>query len=98
MDTLARDLKGLAYTNVSIVGHTDRIGSDTYNQKLSESRAKAVKQYLVEAGIPSDKITNQGVGETQPVTTDCKGEKANPKLVSCLAPDRRVSVQVSGTK
>lgn len=82
-----------------VVGYTDRIGSDNSNQILSEKRAKSVAEYLVRKGIPADKISTQGRGEAEPVTgTQCDGVKGKKKLVACLAPDRRVTIQVTGTK
>jgi outer membrane protein OmpA-like peptidoglycan-associated protein len=48
-----------------VVGHTDRVGSDKYNQGLSEKRAKAVSDYLISQGIPADKITREGKGKTE---------------------------------
>jgi OOP family OmpA-OmpF porin len=55
------------------VGHADRIASEDYNQKLSEARAQAVKDYLAQQGAKSNVITAQGKGESQPVTGDaCK--------------------------
>ena len=82
-----------------VVGYTDRIGSDASNQVLSEQRAKTVADYLVGKGIPADKISTQGRGEAEPVTgTQCDGIKAKKELISCLAPDRRVSISVTGTK
>ena len=50
-----------------MTGHTDRLGSDAYNQKLSERRAEAVRDYLVSKGVPKDKIEAIGMGEKQPV-------------------------------
>ena len=82
-----------------VVGYTDRIGSDASNQVLSEQRAKTVADYLVGKGIPADKISTQGRGEAESVTgTQCDGIKAKKELISCLAPDRRVSISVTGTK
>lgn len=82
-----------------VIGYTDRIGSDQYNQALSEKRAKTVADYLVGKGIPADKISTQGRGEADPVTgTQCDGVKGKKKLISCLAPDRRVTIQVTGVK
>jgi OOP family OmpA-OmpF porin len=69
--------------------------------KLSERRANAVRGYLVgSAGIPADKITAKGMGKTAPLTKpgECKGGKASKKLVACLAPDRRVEVEVAATR
>ena len=82
-----------------VVGYTDRIGSDASNQVLSEQRAKTVADYLVGKGIPADKISTQGRGEAEPVTgTQCDGIKAKKEQIVCLAPDRRVSISVTGTK
>ncbi|MDX9944665.1 MAG: OmpA family protein [Azonexus sp.] len=81
------------------VGHTDRLGSAGYNQKLSERRANAVKEYLVAKGIEANRIYTEGKGETQPVTGNtCKGNAKTKALISCLQPDRRVDIEVIGTK
>ena len=101
LDKFAADLRGIDYDVITVTGHTDRIGSYDYNMKLSTRRAEAVKAYLVEsAGIPAGKITTRGTNGTDPVTKpgDCVGKKATPKLIACLQPDRRVEVEVSGTK
>ena len=101
LDKFATELKGANFEVITITGHTDRIGSQKYNQKLSAQRAEAAKAYLVEsAGIPADKIEAKGVGEAYPVTKpgECKGNKATKKLIACLAPDRRVEVEVSATR
>ncbi|MFA7279316.1 MAG: OmpA family protein [Sterolibacterium sp.] len=101
LDKFAADLRGTKYDVINVTGHTDRLGSSAYNQKLSERRAAAVKVYLVEsAGIPADKISARGVGEADPVTKpgECKGEKKTKQLIACLQPDRRVDVEVSGTR
>jgi OOP family OmpA-OmpF porin len=84
---------------VIAVGHTDRFGSDAYNQKLSERRAAAVKDYLVGKGIPANRVYTEGKGKKQPVTKpgDCKGPKS-PKVVACLQPDRRVDIEIIGTE
>ncbi|CUB07853.1 MULTISPECIES: OmpA family protein [Tepidiphilus] len=84
------------------VGHTDRIGSDAYNQKLSERRADAVKKYLISKGVPANRVYTEGKGEKMPVTGDkCKNmgpeNRRNKKLIDCLQPDRRVEIQVIGT-
>ena len=79
---------------VLVTGHTDRLGTDAYNQKLSERRADAVRDYLVSKGIDKAKIETIGMGEKQPVVQcDQKSFKA---LVECLAPNRRVEVQAKG--
>lgn len=99
LDNLARDLNGVSYDTIHVAGHTDRIGSDKYNQKLSEERANAVRDYLVSKDIAANRITVEGKGELQPVTQlgDCTGPKSK-KLIACLQPDRRVDIEVTGTK
>jgi len=103
LDKLVEDLKGLKLEVIIAVGHTDRIGTDKYNQKLSERRAAAVKNYLVSKGIDANRIYAEGKGEKQPVTGDkCKKmgpeNRKNKKLIECLQPDRRVEIEVIGTK
>ncbi|MCK9285121.1 MAG: OmpA family protein [Rhodocyclaceae bacterium] len=101
LDKLAADLRGTDFEVVTVTGHTDRIGSHDYNMKLSMRRAEAVKTYLVEsAGIPAAKISVEGKDGSDPVTKpgECKGKKATKALIACLQPDRRVDVEVSGTK
>jgi len=101
LDRFAVDLKGLRYDRIRITGHSDRIGSSAYNLALSKRRAEAVSLYLIQtAGVSADRIDINGVGESQPVThsEDCKGQRANPALIACLQPDRRVDVEVSGLK
>jgi OOP family OmpA-OmpF porin len=101
LDKFAADLKGSTFTVVEVTGHADRIGSHAHNQRLSESRASAVKSYLVDtAAIPVALVSAKGVDGTDPVTKpgDCVGRKPTPKLIACLQPDRRVDVEVSGTR
>ena len=82
-----------------VVGYTDRIGSDAYNLKLSEARARTVADFLVGKGLPAGKVSIEGRGEANPVTgTQCDGIKAKAKLIACLAPDRRVEVRVTGVQ
>lgn len=101
LDKLATDLKGVSYDVIAVTGHTDRIGSHDYNMKLSTRRAESVRAYLVNsAGIPAGKITTEGVDGAHPVTLpgDCIGKKVTKKLIACLQPDRRVEIEVVGTK
>ncbi len=81
---------------VLVTGHTDRIGSQQYNQRLSERRADAVRDYLVSKGVPRDKIETLGMGKTQPVPGVVCNQKAMKELIACLAPNRRVEVEVKG--
>lgn len=101
LDKFAADLRGTSIDSIVVTGHTDRLGASAYNQKLSERRAEVVRAYLVEsASIPAGVIRTVGAGETQPETKpgQCKGDKATPALVACLQPDRRVEVEVTGTR
>ena len=82
---------------VIVTGHTDRIGSDAYNQKLSERRAAQVKDYLAAQGVDPSIIEAVGKGESEPVV-QCTGNKATKKLISCLQPNRRVTIQAEGQK
>jgi OOP family OmpA-OmpF porin len=81
---------------VLVTGHTDRIGTQQYNQRLSERRADAVRDYLVSRGVPRDRIETLGMGKTQPVPGVVCNQKALKALIACLAPNRRVEVEVKG--
>ncbi len=103
LDELANKVRGINLEVVIAIGHADMIGSDAYNQKLSVRRAEAIKAYLVSKGIEPNRIYTEGKGEKQPVTGDkCKKmgpeQRSNKKLVACLAPDRRVEIEVIGTR
>jgi OOP family OmpA-OmpF porin len=101
LDALANGLRGVDFDTVQVTGHTDRIGSQAYNQRLSTERANAVRDYLVmSATIAPNQVSSRGVASTQPVTTpaQCGNNLARPQLIVCLAPDRRVEVEVSGTR
>ncbi|MGH8751078.1 MAG: OmpA family protein, partial [Burkholderiales bacterium] len=95
----ASNLQNTNYEVITVIGHADRLGAPQYNQKLSEKRAAAVKAFLMDQGIPPNKIYSAGKGSTQPVTTkaQCKNLKRKD-LIACLQPDRRVDIEVAGTK
>jgi OOP family OmpA-OmpF porin len=81
-----------------VTGHADRIGTEKYNQKLSERRAAAVKDYLASQGVAADRVKTVGKGESTPnpdadTVNKCKGTKKTKKLIECLQPDRRVTVE-----
>lgn len=82
-----------------VTGYTDQIGTDKYNQKLSERRAAAVKSYLVSKGIEGKRIETVGMGKKDPVKSlkECKGNHGK-KLIACLQPNRRVVVEIKMQK
>ena len=82
---------------VIVTGHTDRIGSDAYNHKLSHRRAVQVKDYLAAQGVDPSIIEAVGKGEEEPVV-QCEGTKKTKKLISCLQPNRRVEIRAEGQK
>jgi OOP family OmpA-OmpF porin len=92
-------VKTINSASISAEGHTDRFGTNKYNQDLSERRVAAVKAYLVSKGIDSGTVRTTAKGETQPVTKagDCKGAKS-AKVIACLQPDRRVEIEVTGSR
>lgn len=97
---LDRDVVGrlgscASISGVSVNGHTDRIGSASYNQKLSERRANVVRDYLISKGMDRSKIETFGYGKTQPIKS-CPDIKNFKELVACLAPNRRADVEVRG--
>jgi OOP family OmpA-OmpF porin len=101
LDSFATELAGTEFDAINVEGHTDRLGTEAYNQKLSQQRAEAVKEYLVTTGkVDPAKIVTVGKSESAPVTKteDCKGSSPTPRLIACLAPDRRVEIEVAGTK
>ena len=101
LDAFANELAGTRFETITVEGHTDRLGSQAYNQALSQRRADAVKGYLVASGkVDAAKVSAVGKSESTPVTKpeDCKGRKASAKLIACLQPDRRVEIEVVGTR
>jgi OOP family OmpA-OmpF porin len=101
LDGFARDAAGASFEVVVVQGHADRSGPAAYNQVLSLARADAVKAYLVShGGFQASRISTAGMGETQPVTKpgDCPASMTGAKLHTCLQADRRVDVELSGTR
>ena len=98
LDQLVVDLKKVSdLKGVAVEGYTDPIGNADVNNKLSQQRADSVKAYLVKNGIAADKITATGKGSANPVVamSACKGKKGRA-LSNCLAPNRRIEVNIDG--
>lgn len=82
---------------VVVVGHSDRIGSDRYNDALSKRRAEAVRSYLISKGIGSHLISAEGRGSREPLT-ECQGSRVTESLKQCLQPNRRVQIMIYGQR
>ena len=90
LDDLIGKIKGINLEVIIAVGHTDDIGTDAYNQKLSVRRAESVKAYLVSKGIEKNRVYTEGKGEKQPI--------ASNKTAEGRAKNRRVEIEVVGTR
>jgi len=90
LDDLAAKVKAINLEVVIAIGHTDSVGSDAYNQKLSVRRAESVKAYLVSKGVEPNRVYTEGKGEKQPVASN-KTKEGRQK-------NRRVEIEVIGTK
>ncbi|MGZ8270169.1 MAG: outer membrane beta-barrel protein [Methylophilus sp.] len=82
------------FASVKIVGHTDKLGSEAYNQKLSEKRANMVRDYIISKGIDASRLVAVGMGETSP-KVNCDGTKGRKAMIECLAPNRRVEIEAT---
>ncbi len=90
LDDLIGKIKDISLEVIISIGHTDSVGSDSYNQKLSVRRSEAVKAYLVSKGIEKNRVYTEGKGEKQPV--------ADNKTREGRAKNRRVEIEVVGTR
>ena len=101
LDAFAIQLKTLDYAFVTVSGHTDRLGDHLYNIRLSERRAQAVSAYLTQsAGVAPEKLLVRGKNGANPITQagQCLGTRATPALIACLQADRRVELEVMGSR
>ncbi|WP_324256096.1 TolC family outer membrane protein [Niveibacterium sp. 24ML] len=99
LDKFASDAARFMIERITVIGHTDRMGSPEFNRQLSERRAATVRDYLIKKGLPANKFEIVGKGSAEPLA---KCEQINPKLrdnkeyVTCLGPDRRVVIELQG--
>ena len=99
LDGIYGEIAQVNNADIKVSGYTDRIGSDAYNQKLSQRRAETVANYLVSKGVAQNAISAAGYGKANPVTgTKCDAVKGRKALIACLADDRRVEIAVNGSK
>ena len=96
LDALANALRSKGGDGqITVTGYTDRLGNASYNRELSRERAQSVRDYLVSAGIAGERIRVEGLGSANPLS-DCSDSLPRAELISCLQPDRRVEITVSG--
>jgi OOP family OmpA-OmpF porin len=96
LDTLADKLQQADFDRLDVIGHSDRIGGPEYNQHLSDRRAWAVARYLMEKGVPLQKMRVSGVGQREPLTKadECL-DQDREALIKCLQKDRRVEIDAA---
>ena len=98
LDDLVAKIKAFgAIDTIKVTGHADKMGKAAANQKLSLARAKAVSSYLKSKGVKAKTFTSSGMGDSKPVV-DCDMNLAKDALKTCLAPNRRVEIEVTGAK
>ncbi|MDB5752110.1 MAG: hypothetical protein JWP65_2531, partial [Ramlibacter sp.] len=90
LDDLVSKIQGINLEVIIAVGHTDSVGTDAYNQRLSVRRSESVKAYLVSKGIERNRVYTEGKGEKQPV--------ADNRTSEGRAKNRRVEIEVVGTR
>ena len=86
----------VSVSQIKLVGHTDRLGSDSYNNQLGQNRADTVRNLLIQNGVAGNVISTASAGKRQPVTNGCFDVKQREELKACLQPDRRVTVEITG--
>jgi OmpA-OmpF porin, OOP family len=99
LDAFVGKIGGLDTQSVRAIGYADRMGSEAFNQILSEERVDAVKSYLVKKGVAADRVRTSAWGAARPSAAAAECNDANnPKNVACMQPDRRVFIEISGTR
>ena len=103
LDELAKSAQGADVDKVVLTGHADRIGSEEYNQQLSEERAQAVADYLASKGVDRSHLQVEAKGKSEPISGNECGNlgpenNKNQKLIACLQPDRRVDAELLGSR
>lgn len=86
----------VSVSQIRLVGHTDRLGSDGYNQQLGQNRADTVRNLLIQNGVNGNIVSTSSAGKQQPITDGCPTVKSREALKACLQPDRRVTVEITG--
>ena len=97
LSQLAKKLHANGTKSIAIVGFADRMGNVAYNEKLALKRAKAVRDFLVAKGVKAKKVEVRSLGKSEP-KAECAADMAREKLISCLAEDRRVEIEINGGK
>ena len=94
---VARRLKDYkSIQTMTVIGYTDRLGTDDYNDKLSAARARSVQEYLQALGVKPATVVVQGKGELDPASRDCSASASRDKQIICLQSDRRVTIEITG--
>jgi len=94
LDEIGKELRSVNVDRVRVIGHADRLGSASYNDRWSRQRAATVVTYLVNSGVSSNLISSDGRGSREPVV-QCDQRNRN-ELIACLAPNRRVVIEIQG--
>ncbi|MGV0962228.1 MAG: OmpA family protein [Limnohabitans sp.] len=99
LDDLVRKIKSeyLSVDHINLIGHSDPLGNEAYNERLANERALTVRTYLLSHGLPNTRITGQSKGAREPLVTTCS-KVLSPASVLCNQPNRRVIVEVSGVQ
>lgn len=100
LENLISDIQNnyIAVSRIHLVGHTDNLGSESYNYNLGLNRAQTVKKLLIKGGIPAQKISFASAGKSQPISNGCYNITPIEKKKECLQIDRRVTFEITGMK